>query len=82
MGGNLLWEDGEVNFGIVVVLGCLRGAGGRVVSAGSEEFGISGHWGVSGDGCKRQYLTACCFDFGFCRVEKFILLQYLRKSVF
>ena len=40
MGGNLLWEDGEVNFGIVVVLGCLRGAVGRVVGAGGEEFGI------------------------------------------
>ena len=42
----------------------------------------SWHWGSSGDGCRRQYLTACCFDFGLCRVEKDFLLQYLRKSVF
>ena len=82
MGGNLLWEDGEVNFGLVVVLGCLRGAVGQSVSEGGRNLESSWHWGSSGDGCRRQYLTACCFDFGLCRVEKDFLLQYLRKSVF
>ena len=35
---SLLWEDGEVNFGLVVVLGCLRGAAGQSVSEGGRNF--------------------------------------------
>ena len=57
MGGNLLWKDGDMTFGIVVGSGMLRGAGGRVVSAGGEEFGLQ--WAL---GLEWGWLQKAIFD--------------------
>ena len=38
MGGNLLWKDGDMTFGIVVGSGMLRGAVWQSVSEGGRNF--------------------------------------------
>ena len=64
-----------MNFGLVVVWGVFEGPSGSECERRREEF-LWDSWrcGSSGDGSRRQFLIACCLEFGFCRVEKDFLL--------
>ena len=55
-----------MNFGLVVVWGVFEEPSGSECARRREEF-LWDSWrcGSSGDGSRRQFLIACCLEFGF-----------------